>query len=73
MAYEALEFFFVVWSMCIEDGFHLSWINFNSSLSYHKSYKLPCTDDEDTLSRIELHVVCLHKIKCLFHVLDVLS
>ena len=34
--YEVLQFLFVVCCGCFEDEFHLSWINFYSSLDYHK-------------------------------------
>ena len=36
MARKALQFLFATWSGCFEDSFLLSWINFNSPLSYHK-------------------------------------
>ena len=73
MAYEALQFFFVVQSRCFEDDFHLSRINFNSSLGYHKPQKFLCIDAECALSQIKFHVVRLHKTECLFQVLDMLN
>ena len=50
MAYETLQSLFSIWICCFEDVFHLSQINFNSSLGYHKPLELPYTDIEVTLS-----------------------
>ena len=36
MTCEALQFLVATWSGCFEDDFHLSWMNFNSSLGYDK-------------------------------------
>ena len=69
-SYNSFLFF---WSGRFENDFHLSRINFNSSLGYHKPQKLPCIDAKGTLSWIEFHVVCSHKTECLFQVLGVLS
>ena len=73
MACKVLQFIFVIQSRYFQDGFHLSQINFNSPLGYHKPQKFLCTDVEGTFNQIELHIVCLYQTECFFQVLNMLN